>query len=94
MQQTSADQVSAMVHGVNSQMGSDTVWLGKFVEALNEHWDTLDKQHEISQTLTGIQEGIGAFALGIQQKFGELSQKTFNDDELIRSSRRDAVALG
>ena len=89
MQQLSAEQVSAMVQGVKSQMDSDTMWLGKIVEALNEHGDALDMQHGSIKTMAGIQEGMGVFATDMQQKVAELSQRMLNDDELIRASVND-----
>ena len=86
MEYLTADQVSAMVQGVKAQMDSDTMWLGKVVEALNEHGDMLDVQHQNIKQLTNIQEGIGAATQDLSHKYQELNQRTLDDDELIRAS--------
>ena len=86
MLQLTADQVSAMVQGVKSQMDSDTMWLGKIVEAVNMHGDQLDAQHESIKAMTDIQQGFGRFAQEMNQSVSQLTQKTSDDDELIRAS--------
>ena len=57
--QLSTDEVSALAQGMKAQMDSDAVWLIKLLEAVNEHGEAFDRQHESIKQHTALVTLIG-----------------------------------